>query len=64
MDNSQKIQYTIDRFAAANISITADMADKLVRLCDFMVEYNEHVNLTSITEFEEVVDKHFVAQQL
>ena len=25
-----------------------------------MVEYNENVNLTSITEFEEVVDKHFV----
>lgn len=60
MDNSQKIQYTIDRFAAAKISITAEMADKLVRLCDFMVEYNENVNLTSITEFEEVVDKHFV----
>lgn len=60
MDNSQRIQYTIDRFAAAKISITAEMADKLVRLCDFMVEYNENVNLTSITEFEEVVDKHFV----
>ena len=36
MDNSQRIQYTIDRFAAAKISITAEMADKLVRLCDFM----------------------------
>ena len=29
MDNSQKIQYTIDRFAAAKISITAEMADKV-----------------------------------
>ena len=56
MDNLQRIQYTIDRFAAAKICITAEMADKLVRLCDFMVEYNENVNLTSITEFEEVVD--------
>lgn len=60
MDNSQRIQYTIDRFAAADIKITDEMADKLVKLCDFMVEYNENVNLTSITEFTEVVDKHFV----
>ena len=58
MDNSQMIQYTIDRFAAAKISITAEMADKLVRLCDFMVEYNENVNLTSITEFEEIGRAH------
>lgn len=60
MDNSQRIQYTIDRFEAADIKITEEMSEKLVRLCDFMVEYNENVNLTSITEFTEVVDKHFV----
>ena len=60
MDNSQRIQYTIERFATADIKITDEMADKLVKLYDFMVEYNENVNLTSITEFTEVVDKHFV----
>lgn len=60
MDNSQRIQYTIERFATADIKITDEMADKLVKLNDFMVEYNENVNLTSITEFTEVVDKHFV----
>lgn len=27
---------------------------------EFMVEYNKNVNLTSITEFEEVVQKHFI----
>lgn len=60
MSDLERIQYTMERFAAAGIQITDDMADKLVRLCDFMVEYNENVNLTSITEFREVVDKHFV----
>ncbi len=60
MSDLERIQYTMERFAAAGIKITDEMADKLVRLCDFMVEYNENVNLTSITEFREVVDKHFV----
>lgn len=60
MSDLERIQYTMERFAAAGIQITDDMADKLVRLCDFMVQYNENVNLTSITEFREVVDKHFV----
>lgn len=60
MSDLERIQYTMERFAATGIQITDDMADKLVRLCDFMVEYNENVNLTSITEFREVVDKHFV----
>lgn len=60
MSDLERIQYTMERFAAAGIKITDEMADKLVRLCDFMIEYNENVNLTSITEFREVVDKHFV----
>lgn len=60
MSDLERIQYTMERFAGARIQITDEMADKLVRLCDFMVEYNENVNLTSITEFREVVDKHFV----
>ncbi len=60
MDSSQRNEFVIGRFAAADIKISDEIADRLVRLCDFMVEYNQNVNLTSITEFEEVVDKHFV----
>lgn len=55
-----RIKYVHDTFAAAGIMITPEMADKYVRLCDFMVEYNKNVNLTAITEFEDVVMKHFV----
>ncbi len=60
MNDAERIQFVIDKFAESGITITAEMAEKLVRLCDFMVEYNKNVNLTSITEFEEVVVKHFV----
>ncbi|MGN1340096.1 MAG: 16S rRNA (guanine(527)-N(7))-methyltransferase RsmG [Oscillospiraceae bacterium] len=60
MNNAERIAYVIDQFKMADIQITDEMADKFVRLCDFMVEYNQNVNLTSITEFSEVVVKHFV----
>ncbi len=60
MNDAERIQFISGKFAESGITITSDMAEKLVRLCDFMVEYNKNVNLTSITEFEEVVVKHFV----
>lgn len=60
MNDAERIRFVTDKFADSGITITAEMAEKLVRLCDFMVEYNKNVNLTSITEFEEVVVKHFV----
>ncbi len=56
----ERINYTIDTFKSAGISITTDQAEQYVKLCDFMVEYNKNVNLTAITDFEEVVMKHFV----
>lgn len=60
MNNSDRNEYVIEQFGVAGIQITEEQADKLVRLCDFMVDYNQNVNLTSITEFHEVVVKHFV----
>lgn len=60
MNDVERVQFVTGKFAESGITITSDMAEKLVRLCDFMVEYNKNVNLTSITEFEEVVVKHFV----
>lgn len=60
MSNSERIDFTVQKFAQAGITIDEKQAEMLVRLCDFMVEYNQNVNLTSITEFTEVVVKHFV----
>lgn len=60
MSDAERIQFIIGKFAEAGIIVSPEMAEKMVVLCDFMVEYNKNVNLTSITEFEEVVVKHFV----
>lgn len=56
----ERIPYIIEQFAAAGITIDVQKAEMLEKLCCFMVEYNKNVNLTSITEFSEVVVKHFV----
>lgn len=58
--DSKRIEYIISQFSVAGIEIDDKKAEKLALLCDFMVEYNKNVNLTSITEFNDVVIKHFV----
>lgn len=55
-----RIEYTIEQFKSAGLEIDDKQAEKLVMLCDYMVEYNKNVNLTAITEFNEVVMKHFI----
>ena len=55
-----RIEYIINSFKSAGIPLNDSQADKLDRLCSFMVAYNENVNLTAITDFEEVVTKHFI----
>lgn len=50
----------IETFTAAGIDISERQAEQFRILYEFMVEYNRNVNLTSITEFEDVVIKHFV----
>lgn len=60
MNNAERNQFVIAEFRKADISIDEKQAEKFVILCDFMVEYNQNVNLTSITDFSEVVVKHFV----
>lgn len=57
---NERIEFVISQFADAGLTINEQQANQFVKLCDFMVEYNENVNLTSITEFSEVVVKHFV----
>lgn len=60
MSDSEKIKYIVQRFSLSGISITEQMGEKLLTLCDYMLDYNEKVNLTSITDFEAIVDKHLV----
>lgn len=55
-----KIKFIIDSFKASSIEITEEQAGKYLKLYEFLVEYNENVNLTAITEFSDVIIKHFV----
>ncbi len=56
----EKIQYIIDSFKSSGIDISKEQAEKYYKLYEFLVEYNENVNLTAITEFSDVIIKHFV----
>lgn len=55
-----RIKYILNTFFSAGIKLEENQAGKLDKLCKYMVSYNENVNLTAITNFEEVVMKHFV----
>ena len=43
-----------------NDKINSDMREKFENLCSFLLQYNEKVNLTSITAREDVFLKHFL----
>lgn len=60
MGNSVESQYIVENFKKISIDLSAEQAEKFSTLFEYMVEYNENVNLTSITEFSEVVIKHFI----
>lgn len=55
---------TIQELAAAaeemNIELTADMQKDLLRYAEMLADWNQRMNLTSITELEEVMEKHFL----
>ncbi len=50
----------IEKFKAAGIEITPQQSEKLEILMEFMLEYNKNVNLTRITERNEVIEKHYI----
>ncbi len=52
--------YIIDEFSRAGMTLTERQAEQFGTLFEFMAEYNKKVNLTAITEFKDVVMKHFI----
>ena len=53
-------EYIINRFNDNDIEIDKQKAGQLFDYYSMMVEKNKVMNLTSITEFKDVVDKHFI----
>lgn len=53
-------QYIIKAFSENNIGLTDRQAEQFKIYCDFLLEYNEKVNLTAVTDEKEVIEKHFI----
>ena len=45
---------------AFGISVTERQTEQFLAYYDLLIEWNKVMNLTAITEFEEVMSKHFV----
>lgn len=43
-----------------NISLTSKQMDEFLKFYELLVEWNKVMNLTGITEYEEVISKHFL----
>ncbi len=54
------IEYLVDSFHKAGITPTGTMADQLIEYYKLLLKWNENINLTAITAFEDVVIKHFI----
>ena len=50
----------IESFRSAGIEISEAQCAKLSELTEFMLEYNKKVNLTRITEENEIIEKHYI----
>ena len=56
--------YIREQFQAAGMELSQEQAEQFRNYYEMLVETNKVMNLTAITEFEEVVDKHFVDSAL
>ena len=50
----------MDKCAAEGVPLTMEQAEQLDRYAELLVDYNQKVNLTAITDPEGIEDKHFV----
>lgn len=47
-------------YARAEITLSEEQSASLDKLAGYMVEYNRNVNLTRITEPDEIIEKHYI----
>jgi 16S rRNA (guanine527-N7)-methyltransferase len=53
-------EYCSSEFKSAGLELSRDLYEKLDIYESFLVEYNEKVNLTAITDGSEILKKHFI----
>lgn len=50
----------LDEFKKYGLELTEEQYEKFDKYAEFLVEYNKNVNLTAITEPQEILVKHFI----
>ena len=60
MDRSEKVQILRNTLAGFDIELTDRMCDQFLCYYDLLTEKNKVMNLTAITDYEEVVVRHFL----
>lgn len=58
--NKENIYYIIQEFEKCDIGITEKQAEQFEQFYEMLIEKNKVMNLTGITEFQDVVRKHFI----
>ncbi len=56
----EKLEYIKDEFEKIQISLTAQQTEQFYKYYELLTEKNKVMNLTAITEFQDVVRKHFI----
>ncbi|EJX04072.1 16S rRNA methyltransferase GidB, partial [gut metagenome] len=57
MINKERLEGKAEQYG---IALTGTMLDRLDKYAECLVEYNQKVNLTAITDPEGIEDKHFI----
>ncbi len=60
MNKELALEYIKNQFIKIDITISDKQAEQFYQYFEMLVEKNKVMNLTAITEFEEVVMKHFI----
>ena len=58
------MEYQLDKFKEGleklNITLSDDQIEQFLSYYEMLIEKNKVMNLTTITEYEEVIEKHFL----
>ena len=60
LTKEQFVENVISAAKSIDISISLEQANKLYMYKDMLVEWNERINLTAITDDEEIIVKHII----
>lgn len=60
MDYKEFEENISNKLKKIDINISQEQIEKLYLYMNFLIEWNEKINLTAIIEPEQIIDKHFI----